>query len=65
MSTPGLDDAAEDNDNWLTLRALGALSAEQSQHGQICNILTPVDTLTAGDYRYILVGKGRFGNMNI
>ena len=55
-----LDDADEDNP--LTLRALRALSIEQSRHDQTWNARVPVGTIAAGDYGYIPGDSTDFAN---
>lgn len=55
-----LDDADEDNP--LTLRALRALSIDQSRHDQSWSTRAPVGALTAGDYGYIPGGSTDFAN---
>jgi hypothetical protein len=53
-----LDDADEDNP--LTLRALRALSIQQSRHDQTWHSRAPVGTLATGDYGYIPGGSTDF-----
>lgn len=55
-----LDDADEDSP--ITLRALRALSIQQSRHDQTWQARVPVGSLTTGDYGYIPGGSTDFAN---